>query len=107
IRAQDIVFAINAFKHANKISYIDESLYHYRINSSSTTSGTRFISDTEKPFNLLLDELELFIKKNGKEENENYYKAFNARTVQVLGWHLEHNFFHAKFKGGIFKRKFE
>lgn len=104
-RAQDTVFSINAFKYANKISYFDKNLYHYRINNSSTTSGTRYIPDTEKPFNLLLDEFEVFIKKHIKNESRDYYRALNARTIQVLKWHLDHNFFHANYSGRIWNRR--
>lgn len=105
-RSQDTVFSINAFSHAKKISYFDKSLYHYRINNSSTTSGTRFIQDTQKPFNLLLDEFEFFIEKNDKN-NKSYEDALDARTIQVLMWHLEHNYFHNEFPKGIFQRRKE
>lgn len=106
-RAQDTVFSIYAFHYANKICYFDRSLYHYRINNSSTTSGTRYISDTKIPFNALLGEYESFIKKYNKDKNEKYYKALYARTIQVLKWHLEHNYFHNKYSKGIWNRRKE
>lgn len=101
-RAQDTVFSINAFRIANKITYYNEHLYHYRITSTSTSSGTRFISDTLTPFNALLDEFQMFIKY--VEDKEQFTKVFNVRATKVLLWHLEHNYFHEKFKGNIFKR---
>ncbi|WP_312009326.1 glycosyltransferase family 2 protein, partial [Shouchella clausii] len=64
IRAQDTIFSLNAFLHASKIVYYDVNLYHYRITNTSTCSGTRFINNTEKPFNLLLDEFSNFISTN-------------------------------------------
>src|SRR5690625_583816 len=102
-RAQDTVFSINAFKYAKMITYFDKSLYHYRISNSSTTSGTRFIPNTKKPFNMLLAEFRNFIKKQGNDKK--YDVAFNARTVQVLLWHLEHYYFHERYSKGIRNRR--
>lgn len=104
-RAQDTVFSINAFSYAKKISYFDENLYHYRISNSSTTSGTRFIQDTKKPFNLLLDEYKKFIQKQG--DRKGYDVVFNARTIQVLLWHLEHYYFHDRYQKGVLNRRKE
>src|SRR5699024_9586323 len=102
-RAQDTVFSINTVEYAKKVVYYDKHLYHYRITNTSTTSGTRYIEDSEKHFNMLLDEFQSFIKKYNK--GEQYYKAFYARTIQVLMWHLKHNYFHLKFSGGLLNRR--
>src|SRR5699024_8752290 len=59
-RAQDTVFTMNAFSHANKISYYNTNLYHYRISNTSTSSGSRYIKDTLMPFNELLKEMYSF-----------------------------------------------
>lgn len=98
-RAQDTIFSLHAFSLANKISFFDEHLYHYRISNSSTTSGTRYIADTHSPFNLLLNEYKIFIESN--ENAEKLQVAFDARTIQVLLWHLEHYYFHDKYPKGI------
>ncbi|MFD1334544.1 glycosyltransferase family 2 protein [Oceanobacillus iheyensis] len=104
-RAQDTIFSIYAFSYANRISFFDRNLYHYRISNSSTTSGTRFITDTHSPFNTLLDEYKLFIQEEGK--NEKLQVAFNARTIQVLLWHLEHYYFHERYSKGVWSRRKE
>lgn len=104
-RAQDTIFSIKAFSHAKRISFFDKHLYHYRISNSSTTSGTRFIPDTHTPFNLLLDEYHSFIKE--KKHIEKLKVAFNARTIQVLLWHLEHYYFHEQYPRGIWSRRRE
>ncbi|MDM8101198.1 glycosyltransferase family 2 protein [Oceanobacillus oncorhynchi] len=104
-RAQDTIFSIHAFSYAKKISFFDESLYHYRISNSSTTSGTRFITDTHSPFNTLLNEYSSFIQ--GKDNFEKLQVAFNARTIQVLLWHLEHYYFHERYSKGIWNRRKE
>lgn len=103
-RAQDTVFSMHAFEYAKKIVYFDKHLYHYRITNSSTCSGTRYITDTEKPFNQLLFEFSEFIKKHNKKSSE-YTKAFNGRTIQVLLWHLKHNYFHRNNNRGIFQKR--
>ncbi|GEN30138.1 glycosyltransferase EpsH [Cerasibacillus quisquiliarum] len=102
-RAQDSVFSIHAFMIAEKIAYFDKNLYHYRINNSSTCSGTRFIPDSEKPFNQLLSEFDSFIKKYNL--GSEYYTALNGRTIQVLMWHLKHNFFHKQNSKSILTRR--
>lgn len=104
-RAQDTIFTINAVECATKIVYYEKNLYHYRITNTSTTSGTRYIKDTKSPFNMLLNEFYSFIKNFNK--NEDYYNVFYARTIQVLMWHLKHNYFHPDNTIGFFQRRKE
>lgn len=104
-RAQDTIFSIYAFSYAKKISFFDKNLYHYRISNSSTTSGTRFISNTHRPFNSLLSEYRTFMEKN--DRTQKLQVAFNARTIQVLLWHLEHYYYHEQYPRGIFSRRKE
>lgn len=104
-RAQDTIFSIYAFSYAKRISYFDENLYHYRISNSSTTSGTRFISDTHSPFDLLLDEYRDFMIKNS--DSKKLEVSFNARTIQVLLWHIEHYYFHERYPKGLLNKRRE
>lgn len=105
IRAQDTIFSIYAFRYAKRISYFDKNLYHYRISNSSTTSGTRFISNTHQPFSSLLNEYKTFMKRN--KLTEKLQVAFYARTIQVLLWHLDHYYFHDQYTKGILNRRKE
>lgn len=89
-RAQDTVFNINVIKKAEKIYYIAKSFYHYRITNTSTCSGTKFIEDTNKPFDLLLEHFAEFIRVNNYKGE--YFDAFNLRTIQVIMWHLKHKY---------------
>lgn len=102
-RAQDTIFSINAFYMAGKISYFNEHLYHYRENEGSITSGTKFIEDTETPFNALLNEFILFTEKLDKPEL--YKESIYIRATLILMWHLKHKYFHEKFEGNLFKRR--
>lgn len=103
IRAQDTIFSINAIERASKIIYFDVPLYHYRITSSSTCSGTRYIENSIEPFNALLNEFLDFIKHYNK--GTEYMDAFYARTIQVLMWHLKHNYFHEAKNANAFARR--
>lgn len=102
-RSQDVIFGLEAFSQAKVIDYHDVPLYHYRINNSSTCSGTRFINDTETPFNSLLNEMDKFSQQF--KERENFEEAINARVVQVILWHLEHKYFHKNYNGNLLKRR--
>lgn len=105
IRAEDVVFALNAFSKAEKICYFNEYLYHYRINDSSICNSFRFIPDTKTPFNLLLEEMnEFYLKTHNKRS---IGEAINCRTIQVLLWHLKYHYFHSAKKTNIFKVKSE
>jgi len=105
IRSEDVIFAINAFKLANKIIYFDESLYHYRINSNSMSFGFKYISDTETPFNLLVDELNKFkiLMNNNKLIQEVIY----CRIIQIISWHFSYNYFNMENQNNIFKKRTE
>jgi glycosyltransferase involved in cell wall biosynthesis len=103
IRAQDTVFSINAIERASKIIYFDIPLYHYRITDSSTCSGTKYIENSIEPFNSLLNEFMNFI--NYYNKGTNYMDAFYARTIQVLMWHIKHNYFHKSKKTNIVARR--
>lgn len=105
VRAQDVVFTINAFSCANIICYLDESLYHYRIHSESTCQSGRFISDTCTPFNDLLNEFIKFAQESSSRED--VLNIVNYRIVQVIYWHLDHNYFHAKNKKPFLARRNE
>lgn len=96
-RAQDVIFSMKALNSAEKIYYFDERLYHYRISNTSTTSGNKFIEDTNKPFDSLLAEFENFINENDFSGNKNFYNALHARAIQVLMWHLDHYYFHDQY----------
>lgn len=93
-RAQDVVFSIQAFKQAQKIYYFNESLYHYRIHSSSTCQSSRFIADTTTPFNTLAEELLLFAQ--GFSNNKDVLSIIDYRIIRIIYWHFDHNYFHPK-----------
>lgn len=105
IRSEDVIFAINAFKLADKIIYFDESLYHYRINSNSMSFGFKYISDTETPFNLLIDELNKF--KNTMNNKELIQEVIYCKITQIISWHFLYNYFNMENQDNILKKRTE
>lgn len=105
IRAQDVIFTVNAFRCANTVCYLDESLYHYRIHAESTCQSGRFIPDTSTPFNDLLDEFIKFTEETSTRKD--VLNIVNYRIIQVIYWHLDHNYFHAENKKPFLARRRE
>lgn len=101
-RAQDSVFAFEAFERAMGISYFNKPLYHYRISASSTCSGSRYIDEPNQAFDGLLGAFAGFIEDFDK--GQDFQKPYMARTIQVLMWHLKHKHFHS-LNGGSFLEK--
>ena len=92
IRAQDTVFWLNTFEMVKSIYYLDKELYYYRVTDSNITSGNRYIADSEERFGQLINEYQKFIIRNKKDDA--FEKALRIRVLQVLYWHLIHNYFH-------------
>lgn len=91
IRSEDIIFALNAFRLAEKITYFDSNLYHYRINNSSMSFGYKYIQDTITPFNLLIEELKKFQVKMNNDLT--VIDMINCRIIQIITWHVRYNYF--------------
>lgn len=96
IRAQDTIFWLNLLTKTNKITYIDEALYIYRINNFSITSGGKYIEDSANAFGKLLKEYEKFIKEEGLDSE--FTQAYYGRVIEVIFWHIKHNYFNEKNK---------
>ena len=99
IRAQDTVFWLNAVDKCQKVFFLDEPLYYYRISNNSITSGKKYIPDSRDRFGMLLTEYSNFIIDNKKDEE--YTQAFYIRTIQVVYWNYLHNICNRKNSGSI------
>jgi len=104
-RAQDVIFSIHAFKYAKKIHFFDECLYHYRIHDTSTCQSSRYIEDTQLPFNALAEEILTFV--NDVDFKNNLLAVAYCRIVRIIYWHLDHNYFHAENKKPFLARRRE
>ncbi|MCI5656055.1 MAG: glycosyltransferase [Ruminococcus sp.] len=63
---EDVVFNMECFQYANTISYIDFDLYHFCVNSGSSTH--KFRDDWNKSHAVFMDCIDLFNDKYQKDE---------------------------------------
>lgn len=86
----DVVYTIYAFQAARKVSYIDQTLYHYRYNPNSI--GNKYTPNRMKVEKDLYKELLQIKELYGL--NEEYNQAMYARFIYNM-WHdLRRCFFH-------------
>lgn len=106
IRAEDMIFALNAFQSAESIYYIDQSLYHYRMNPDSISFSYKYIEDTLGPFNALIHELNVFKSKVMKSQVvKDLQVTIDCRIIQILTWHVKYNYFHKESPLNLFERR--
>lgn len=86
----DVVFCLHAFQYANKVSYINKTLYHYRMNPESI--GHKFMPDRIQVDKDIYDEM-LRIKKMYNLD-EKYDMALYARIVSNMWLCTKRCFFH-------------
>ena len=86
----DVVFNINAFQFANKIAYIDETLYHWRINPSSI--GHKYTPDRISIDKEIYKEIERM--KELYQFDERYEKAYYARVLSNMWANAGRCYFH-------------
>lgn len=94
LKAQDTVFWLNTTEHVNRIYYLNENLYNYRLSAGSISSGKKYIKNSIEEFSNLINEYEKFIDNFKKDDS--FIDAFNLRCIQVLMWNIDHNFFNKK-----------
>lgn len=97
---EDVIFCIQAFQFARKVSYFSKPLYHYRLNNNSI--GYKYTPDREG-----IDKA-VFARQFeiGKEYglSQEYFDAVNARIIHVivrLGWK---SYFNPQYPGSLRSR---
>lgn len=103
IRSEDVVFALEAFKHAKKIQYINKSMYHYRMGVDSACAPKNYIINADEKYGLLLERLNEF--QSLFTNKEDFYNVYYARTIQALLWHIKHKYFHKGHTENILKMR--
>lgn len=86
----DVVYDLHAFQHAKKISYLNKTLYHYRVNPESI--GHKFMPDRVKVDEDIYAEM-LRIKKLYNLD-EQFDMALYARIVSNMWLCAKRCFFH-------------
>lgn len=86
----DVVYTIHAFEHARKISYINKTFYHYRMNPQSI--GHKYMPDRVKVDHDIY--AEMYKIKDEYGLGDDYVAALNARIILNVWYCLSRCFFH-------------
>lgn len=86
---QDGIFYLSLFEKCNKISYINEFLYHYRLYQTSSHMKNR--KNTGQIYSLVQQEFYKFIKENNKSQE--FYYAYYAKCVSDISIIVRNEFF--------------
>lgn len=90
---EDVIFVVGAFIFAERVSYIDEAFYTYRIRETSSLRSNNNILPT---FIQTLDEIyEFFLENNLYEKFENHLKYFiiaNLKNIYNRGFEIDRTF---------------
>lgn len=97
---EDVIFDLHAFQFAQKISYMNEFLYHYRYNPTSI--ATKYTPDRVQIDRDIYEEMLNIGKKYSLSDD--YFSALYARTVQNAIMWGQRCFFHSENKGKLFDR---
>jgi glycosyltransferase involved in cell wall biosynthesis len=99
IRSQDIIFYLNLFECAEKISYLNCPLYYYRYSSDSVSK--RYRKDAYKIFNIVLSKQDEFIKGNCKPNL--FRDVFTKGVMVTIGTCMRTDFMHESNKEGFWE----
>lgn len=94
---EDVIFALHAFQFAERIGYIPDALYHYRMNQTSI--GHKFTPDRVKIDLEIYREMDRIGKKYGLSQD--YYQALDARIVENTCLCANRCFFHDSREVGL------
>ena len=85
---EDILFHVKTMLRAEKISFVPERLYYYRIDNENSAT---FDSSTHKEIYKIIDLVEKFLKENNYYEEFKYeYEFFKTHQIlYYLGTHVE------------------
>ena len=90
VRSQDIIFYLNLFEKAKKISYYNHPLYYYRYSSDSVSK--RYRSDAYEVFLIVLRRQDEFIKRYNKPQL--FREVFVKGTMVTIGTCMRTDFMH-------------
>ena len=92
VRSQDIIFYLNLFEKAEKISYYNRRLYYYRYDENSVSR--RYRPDAYKVFLKILNKQYRFITENRKPPI--FYEVFTKGVMNTIGICMNTDFTHEK-----------
>ncbi|CUX33556.1 Putative glycosyltransferase EpsH [Clostridium sp. C105KSO13] len=92
VRSQDIIFYLNLFEKAEKISYYDQPLYYYRYSPESVSK--RYRPDAYKIFMIVLQKQQEFIRLYHKSLL--FEEVFAKGAMGTIGTCMRTDFMHEK-----------
>ncbi len=99
-RMQDNLFNLYCIKKAKKILYVNDYIYHYRINDSSACY--KYNNKVTEVFVPVLNEFHKFVFSS--ENSDEIKSAYYCRTVLIFAEMLKIGPFHYKNKKSIFDK---
>ncbi|HBS7025728.1 TPA: glycosyltransferase [Klebsiella pneumoniae] len=93
VRMQDNIFCLYAIHYASGISYIPETLYHYRKETQS--ASFKYTNNIIEYFEKYFFEVSKFIKTCLNNDLE-YNKALDAKIITSINSYFKYYFFHNK-----------
>ena len=90
LRSQDIIFYLNLFEKADRISYYNRQLYYYRYDENSVSR--RYRPDAYKIFLKVLSKQYSFIRANHKPQI--FYEVFTKGVMNTIGICMNTDFVH-------------
>lgn len=88
-RMEDILFCMHAYEQAEKIAYLPECLYHYRVSTNSVSH--RYDPDVIHQFERFFREAHGFLDRFQKEEL--LYRALSMRELTAVHSYLRFYYF--------------
>lgn len=89
-RGQDTIFNLYAFERAERVLYIDEYLYHYRLNDASAVH--KYTDGAIIYLTRILKHILRFIKEYQKPDY--FYQAYYRKCASLLVTAMENDCFH-------------
>lgn len=87
---EDVLFNLECFQHAEKISYIDFDAYHFCVNSGSSTH--KFRNDWNKSHEIFMDGIDAFNERYCKDER--FFHAAEMMKVSRISSLAVSYYFH-------------
>lgn len=89
-RGQDTIFNLNAFEKADKVMYVNEYLYHYRLNDASAVH--RYTENAIEYLSRILHHIMIFIETYKKPDY--FYQAYYYKCASLLVTAMGNDCFH-------------
>ncbi|PWJ48364.1 Glycosyltransferase involved in cell wall bisynthesis [Faecalicatena contorta] len=97
VRSQDIIFYLNLFERAEKISYYNQQLYYYRYSIESVSK--RYRQDAYKIFTIVLQKQDEFIRTHHKSPL--FRSVFTKGVMVTIGTCMRTDFMHEENTEGF------